>query len=73
MKSFPGQEPLDLEDKYPGTDPAGLQLLSKMLEFSPIKRITAKEALLDPYFDDVRIPEQELFIKDEEAHCDIDL
>ena len=44
-----------------------------MLEFSPIKRITAEEALKDPYFDEIRIPEQEVFINDQEAKCDIDL
>lgn len=44
-----------------------------MLEFSPIKRISAKDALVDPYFDDVRIPEQEVFITGDAALCDIDL
>jgi len=28
-----------------------------MLEFNPKKRIGAKEALQDPYFDDIRIEE----------------
>ena len=39
-----------------------------MLEFNPDKRITAEEALKDPYFDEVRIPEQEEF-----EVCNIDL
>lgn len=39
-----------------------------MLEFNPNKRITAKEAIKDPYFDEVRIPEQEEF-----EICNIDL
>jgi len=30
-----------------------------MLAFHPNKRISAKEAMLDPYFDDIRIVEQE--------------
>ena len=30
-----------------------------MLEFNPNKRISAEEALRNPYFDEVRIPEQE--------------
>ena len=47
IKSFKKREKLDLEEKYPGTDPRGLELLSKMLEFSPIKRISAEEALKD--------------------------
>ena len=45
----------------------------KMLEFSPIKRITAEDALKGPYFDDIRLPEQEVFISADEANCDIDL
>lgn len=32
-----------------------------MLEFNPGKRPTAEEALQDPYFDDIRLPEQERF------------
>ena len=32
-----------------------------MLEFNPSKRPTAQEALEDPYFDDIRLPEQERF------------
>jgi serine/threonine protein kinase len=43
-------------------------LLSKMLEFNPNKRISAEEILSDPYFDDVRIPEQENY-----ETCEIDL
>ena len=45
IKSFPKRAKLDLQDKYPGTDEAGLALLSKMLEFNPDKRISCKEAL----------------------------
>jgi len=32
-----------------------------MIEFNPNKRPTAEEALQDPYFDDIRLPEQEKF------------
>lgn len=32
-----------------------------MLEFNPGRRISAEEALKDSYFDDIRIPEQEVF------------
>ena len=73
VKSFKAQSPIDLEDKYPATDPRGLEILRKMLEFSPIKRLTAEQALRDPYFDDIRIPEQELFDEKDAAQCDIDL
>ena len=43
-----------------------------MLWFNPETRITAEEALKDPYFDEVRIPEQETSLENELADCDID-
>lgn len=51
----------DLAEKYPATESRGITLLYKMLEFNPSKRPTAEEALQDPYFDDIRLPEQERF------------
>ena len=32
-----------------------------MLEFNPNNRITAEEAIKDEYFDDIRLPEQEMY------------
>jgi len=46
-----------LAAKYPATDPSGIALLYKMLEFNPNKRPSAQQALEDPYFDDIRLPE----------------
>jgi len=51
----------DLSEKYPATDLSGISLLKRMIEFNPNKRPTAEEALADPYFDDIRLPEQEKF------------
>ena len=45
---------------YPGTDNRGNQLLIKMLEFDPRKRISAEEAIKDSYFDEIRLPDQEV-------------
>lgn len=37
-------------------DPAAVDLVEKMLQFSPNKRLTAGQALAHPWFDDVRHP-----------------
>jgi mitogen-activated protein kinase 1/3 len=57
IKFFKPCKPVDLKDMYPATDDKGLNLLEKMLKFNPKKRIGAKEALQDEYFDDIRIEE----------------
>jgi serine/threonine protein kinase len=57
VKSFPPCERIDLKVLYPGTEDQGISLLYKMLEFNPNKRITAEQAIKDPYFDDIRLPE----------------
>jgi serine/threonine protein kinase len=36
-------------------DPSGLSLLRKMLTMDPLQRITVKEALNHPYFDDMKV------------------
>ena len=45
---------------FPTSNPDGLDLLDKLLQFDPRKRITAAEALEHPYFDDWRDPELEI-------------
>jgi cyclin-dependent kinase 2 len=53
-KSTFGQwKPQSLASVVPGLDPLGLDLLSKMLRYAPQERITAKDALKHPYFDDL--------------------
>jgi serine/threonine protein kinase len=56
-KSFPKQRALNLESIYPGTEQRGIDLLRRMLEFDPTKRISAEDAIKDPYFDDIRLPD----------------
>jgi len=45
VRSFKKSEKVDLQKIYPGTDPMGIDLLYRMLEFNPNKRISASEAL----------------------------
>lgn len=51
---FPKWKPANLSVLLPTLDPMGMHLLSAMLTYQPSKRITAYQALLHPWFDDVR-------------------
>lgn len=57
VRSFQPRSRVDLSVLYPGTEQRGIALLYRMLEFNPNNRISAEEALKDPYFDDIRLPE----------------
>ena len=46
-------KPQSLASKVPTLCPEGLDLLDKMLQCDPSKRITAKMAMQHPYFKDV--------------------
>ena len=61
MRKLEQRDKIDLAAKYPATESQGIDLLQRLLEFNPNKRPTAAEALKDPYFDDIRLPEQEKF------------
>eukprot|EP00850_Spirogloea_muscicola_P006966 SM000034S12720 [mRNA] locus=s34:382349:384542:- [translate_table: standard] len=50
---FPQWQLQDLTEVVKGLDPAGIDLLKKMLEYDPSQRVSAKEALRHPYFDDL--------------------
>ena len=60
LKSFPKEKKIDLRAKYPGTPEELVNLMEKMLQFDPNKRITIKVALADSYFDDIRDEEMEM-------------
>ena len=44
---------MNLKSSMKKLEPAGLELLDMMLVYDPSKRISAKKALLHPYFDDL--------------------
>ncbi|CAD6264703.1 unnamed protein product [Miscanthus lutarioriparius] len=51
---YPQWKPTKLSTLVPGLDAHGYDLLEKMLEYEPAKRIPAKKALEHPYFNDLR-------------------
>ena len=44
---------MGLKNSMKKIEPAGLDLLEAMLIYDPAKRISAKKAMLHPYFDDL--------------------
>ncbi|EEC71955.1 hypothetical protein OsI_04781 [Oryza sativa Indica Group] len=48
---FPQWKPQILERQVPSLEPEGVDLLSKMLQYNPANRISAKAAMEHPYFD----------------------
>ena len=51
FKKFP--EPESLASLVPGLSPEGVDLMHQMLQFDPSKRISAKDALAHPFFNDL--------------------
>jgi len=49
--TFPQWKPQSIAKKVPRLDPEGLDLLTKMIQIEPSRRISARAALLHPYFD----------------------
>jgi len=52
-ENFPKWEPKDLRTQVPQLDALGVDLLSKMLQYEPSKRINARAALAHAYFNDL--------------------
>jgi serine/threonine protein kinase len=51
--TFPKWDPKPLSTVVSSLDSLGLDLLSQMLRYEPGKRISAKQALKHPYFNDL--------------------
>jgi serine/threonine protein kinase len=52
-ETFPKWQRRPLSELIPNADPLGIDLVEKMLEYDPVKRISAKMALDHPYFNDL--------------------
>ncbi|KAI8813415.1 putative cyclin-dependent protein kinase [Cladochytrium replicatum] len=50
--------PQSLASKVPMIEPLGMDLLQRMLQYQPNMRISAKEALIHPYFQELAMREQ---------------
>ena len=59
LKSFTPNERMNMQNKYPGASPEGVDLLNRMLQFNPYFRISVDEALAHPFFTRVRKPHKE--------------
>ncbi|XP_073391475.1 cyclin-dependent kinase B1-1 isoform X2 [Physcomitrium patens] len=51
--AYPQWRAHDIAQAVPGIEPSGVDLLDRMLQYNPANRISAKEALIHPYFDNL--------------------
>lgn len=59
LDGLPDNEGVDFETLFPEADKDGIDLMRKLLKFSPEKRLTAEQALEHPYFGQYHDPEFE--------------
>jgi len=59
LESLPPSNPRSLSDMYPNASAEALDLLRKLLQFNPNKRITAEEALAHPFVAQFHNPSDE--------------
>ena len=50
---FPRWAPQDLAKVFPALEPAGVDLMRRMFEYDPARRVSARDALAHEYFDDL--------------------
>lgn len=44
----------------PRTPPDAIDLIAKLLEYTPSARLTAIEAMIHPFFDDLKVPDAKM-------------
>jgi len=60
LESLPETQPRSLASMFPNAPEDALDILSKLLQFNPNKRINADEALEHPYLEQFHNPEEEI-------------
>lgn len=59
MRKLPDKPVVSLRRQFPGTPPDALDLLSKLLQIHPGKRITVEDALVHPFLASLHNPRDE--------------
>ena len=59
LRKLPDKPPVSFSHQFPGTPRLALDLLRKMLQIHPRKRITVEEALAHPFFSQLHSPQDE--------------
>ena len=60
LQKVPDRKGRDLAELYPRATDSAVGLMRRLLQFNPVKRLTAAQALAHPYFTDIRETECEV-------------
>jgi mitogen-activated protein kinase 1/3 len=60
LRSFPFKKPVDLQELYPAATAEALDLLRKMLQFNPKKRINIEDSINHPFLSKIRDKSREI-------------
>lgn len=61
--TFPKFRPVNPANYFKNFEPAALDLLLKMIALDPARRISMKEALRHPYFDELGEAQKQIFLR----------
>jgi len=60
LESLPDAQPRSLASMFPNASEDALDILNKLLQFNPNKRLSAEQALAHPYLEQFHNPEEEI-------------